>query len=168
MMGLSFGGYELWRLRTFLVWRLRIGHCSVGARGFWHYRMHPNLQGCYKIVVFNFPDFSLTKIADFPDILQSLPNHTVGGLSLEEIHILDVTCLRYVLLILYSWSAMPKNVYPVVFILRISRVLTQRLHRFLPLLTDNIFFPRFPWRFQVFPDRGIFSLTSLTCNSPVE
>ena len=88
-------------------------------------------------------------------------------LSLEEIHILDVTCLRYVLLILDAWSAMPKSVYTVVFIFPYSA------HKFIPLLTNNIFFldfphifrywHKFPWHFQVFPDRGIFSLT---CNSP--
>jgi len=84
-------------------------------------------------------------------------------LSLEEIHILDVTCLRYVLLILDAWSAMPKSVYTVVFIFPYSA------HKFIPLLTNNIFFldfphifrywHKFPWHFQVFPDRGISSLT---------
>jgi len=33
--------YELWRLRTFFVWRLRTGACGVGAYGFWRYRMPP-------------------------------------------------------------------------------------------------------------------------------
>ena len=35
-------------------------------------------QGCNKIGIFNFPDFSLIKIADFPDDLQSWPNHKGG------------------------------------------------------------------------------------------
>jgi len=38
-------------------------------------------QGCDKIGIFNFPYFPPTKIAAFPDVLQSLSNHKGGGAS---------------------------------------------------------------------------------------
>jgi len=38
-----------------------------------------HVQGCYKIGIFDFLDISLTKIADFLEILQSLPDHKKRG-----------------------------------------------------------------------------------------
>jgi len=66
----------------------------------------------------------------------------IKTLSLKDVYILDVTCLRYVLLILDAQFTMSNNEYPVVVILSFPR--TQRTNHFIPLLTKNIFFRRFP------------------------